>query len=376
MPEGLNPDHEQWHPRRRRAALYDQAVTNATDTRASALTGLAAVLVAGGAAFVSLVTGSWQPPAATATAWSLAYGVYLVVYLLDAEILVRRPLLPARPAAVLLLLAGLAVWFLAPELNWMATLFVVTTASWTSLVRRRALVAVVGVQSAAVTVGMALAGADAGPPRAVTDVVPLSADDARGTTLAAASFPLVLGGLVGGVVVSLTVAGTWRRVTAIVVHAALGGPAVAGLLHGLGGLHGAYLADSLAVGLALLGIGATIVGAVGLLGRPGLAAGLVLFLLVANPLSAAAVPVEFLLSPWGAVGQWFPPGASATLLRDLSYFPGADTTFPWLVLTGWAALGLTLSLAGRARDRGAATSPALRGAEVVSPVPAPAPSAR
>jgi len=220
------------------------------------------------------------------------------------------------------------------------------------------------------------APADAVPTVAVTDVVPLSADDARGTTLAAASFPLVLGGLVGGVVVSLTVAGTWRRVTAIVVYAALGGPAVAGLLHGLGGLHGAYVADSLAVGLALLGIAATIVGAVRLLGRPGIAAGLVLFLLVANPLSAAAVPVEFLLPPWGAVGQWFPPGAAATLLRDLSYFPGADTTFPWLVLSGWAALGLLLSIVGHVRDRGAATSAALHGTEVASPMPTPAPSAR
>lgn len=218
--------------------------------------------------------------------------------------------------------------------------------------------------------------AEAVPTVAVTDAVPLSADDPRGSTLAAASFPLVLGGMVGGIAISLAVVGVWRRVAALGVYSVVGGLAIAGILHGLGGLHGAYLADSLAVALTLLGIGSTIVGAVAVLGRPGIAVGPVLFLLVANPLSASAMPVEFLLSPWGAVGQWFPPGASATLLRDLSYFPAADTDFPWLVLTGWAVLGLLLSLVGHFRDRGAATAAALREAEGVAPAAEPVGAAR
>jgi hypothetical protein len=218
--------------------------------------------------------------------------------------------------------------------------------------------------------------AEAVPTVAVTDVVPLSVDDPRGSTLAAASFPLVLGGMVGGIAISLAVVGVWRRVAALGVYSVAGGLAIAAILHGLGGLHGAYLADSLAVGLTLLGIGGTIVGAVAVLGRPGIAVGPVLFLLVANPLSASAMPVEFLLSPWGAVGQWFPPGASATLLRDLSYFPAADTTLPWLVLTGWAVLGLLLSLVGHFRDRGAATAAALREADEVAPAAEPVGAAR
>lgn len=88
-----------------------------------------------------------------------------------------------------------------------------------------------------------------------------------------------------------------------------------------------------------------------------------LFLFIANPISAAAQPVEFLTAPWGAIGQWFPPGAAATLLRELSYFPRADTLFPWLVLAGWAVLGLLLSTLGHYRDRGAATQAALAAAE-------------
>jgi len=136
--------------------------------RASAGTGLAAALAAGGAVLVSALTGGWQPALGTAVAWLVAFVAYVVVYALHAELVVPRPVLPERAAAVALLVIGLVVWFLAPELNWMATLFVVTIASWTSLVRRRALVAVVVVQSAAVTVGMALAGADAGPTVALT----------------------------------------------------------------------------------------------------------------------------------------------------------------------------------------------------------------
>ncbi|MFS0792493.1 hypothetical protein [Microbacterium sp. 1P10AE] len=45
------------------------------------------------------------------------------------------------------------------------------------------------------------------------------------------------------------------------------------------------------------------------------------------------------------------PGASATLIRDLSYFPAADTTQPWLVLTAWAVVGLVLSAIGHWRSR-------------------------
>ena len=80
-------------------------------------------------------------------------------------------------------------------------------------------------------------------------------------------------------------------------------------------------------------------------------------------IAVLAQPVEFLTAPWGAIGQWFPPGAAATLLRELSYFPRADTLFPWLVLAGWAVLGLLLSTLGHYRDRGAATQAALAAAE-------------
>lgn len=194
----------------------------------------------------------------------------------------------------------------------------------------------------------------------VTDVVPLASTDPRGAALISASFPLLIGGLLGGIVITVVVVGVWRRVVALLVYAAVAGLALTGIMQGwFGALQGSYLANSAAIALAVLAIGATIVGFASLVGRPGVAIGPVLFLLIANPISAAAQPLEFLAQPWGAVGQWFPPGAAATLVRDLSYFPRADALFPWLVLAAWAVLGLLLAMVGHFKDTGAASAAAI-----------------
>ncbi|MBM7505586.1 hypothetical protein ACFPER_00620 [Agromyces aurantiacus] len=190
---------------------------------------------------------------------------------------------------------------------------------------------------------------------AVTDVVPLADTDPRGTGLTAAMFPIVIGGMLGGIAISLAVIGAMRRVAAVVVYSAVGGLLLTGILQGwFGALQGDYWVNSAAIALALAAIAAPITGLVALIGRAGIALGAVTFLLGANPISAAAIPVEFLPAPWGAVGQWFPPGAAATLLRDLSYFPSADATFPWLVLAAWATGGIVLSLVGHFRTAGGA----------------------
>jgi hypothetical protein len=185
----------------------------------------------------------------------------------------------------------------------------------------------------------------------VTDVVPLASTDERGTGLAAAAFPMVLGGMLGGIVVSLLVVGVWRRLVALTAYAIIAGAGLAAIMQGwFGVLQGDYLANSLAIALSLFATGATIVGMTALIGPPGVAVGAIITLLIGNPISAAAQPVEFLPEPWGAIGQWFVPGASITLLRDLSYFPGADATMPWLVLAGWALGSVALMFAGHYRD--------------------------
>jgi len=192
-----------------------------------------------------------------------------------------------------------------------------------------------------------------------TDVVPLASTDPHGSTIGAASFPMVLGGILGGALIAVSVVGVWRRVSSLAIYSVLGAAAITGVLQGwFGGLQGDYFVNAGAIALVLLGIGGTMLGLVALIGRPGIAVGPVIFLLGANPISAAALPIEFIASPWGAVGQWFPPGAGATLLRELSYFPKSDMTFPWLVLAGWALLGLLLSLMGHFKNSGAASTAA------------------
>ena len=165
-----------------------------------------------------------------------------------------------------------------------------------------------------------------GAPVPVTDVVPLGSGDPRGAILGLITLPLVMGGMIGGILVSILVVGVWRRVTAVAASAVFGGLAVAGVLQGMfGAIEGSYLVNAGIIGLAIFGIASTIVGFVSVVGRRGIAIGPVLFLLIANPIAAAAQPWQMLLAPWGAIGQWMPPGAAAALLRDESYFPRADT---------------------------------------------------
>jgi hypothetical protein len=76
--------------------------------------------------------------------------------------------------------------------------------------------------------------------------------------------------------------------------------------------------------------------------------GALLVFLVGNPLSGVSSAPELLPQPWGAVGQWMPVGAGGSLLRSVTYFGGAGDAQALWVLAGYAGLGLTLVLLGRA----------------------------
>jgi hypothetical protein len=187
---------------------------------------------------------------------------------------------------------------------------------------------------------------------AVTDVVPLASTDSRGLGLTAASFPLVLGGMLGGILISLLVAGVWRRLVSVVVYGLVTGFAVVSIMQGwFGVLQGDFWINGLAVSLATFATASFIVGMNALIGKAGIAVGSVVTMLVGNPLSSAAQPLQFTAAPWGAIGQWFVPGASGTLVRDLSYFPDANPTFAWLVLAGWALVGVVTMMAGHFRNQ-------------------------
>jgi hypothetical protein len=203
----------------------------------------------------------------------------------------------------------------------------------------------------------------------VTDLAPFADSDPQGIGLTVSLFPLVIGGVLGGVLISLTVVGGLRRVVAVVIYAAAAGLVLTGILQSwLGALQAGFWVDAGAIALAIGAIATTVTGLAGLLGRPGVALGAVSMILFANPLSAANVPVEFLLQPWGAIGQWMPPGAAATLLRDLSYFPDAEVAFPWALLGCWMLAGLMLTLVDVPGRRAARA----QAAAAVASEPAPA----
>jgi hypothetical protein len=185
-----------------------------------------------------------------------------------------------------------------------------------------------------------------------TVVVPLSTDDPTGGGLAASAFPMMMGGMIGGILISLLVVGPVRRLAALgglAVAVGIGIPLI--LQTWFGFLQGDFWLNAAAIGLSVLATASFIVGCTSLIGRAGIAIGAVVTMLVGNPLSAAAVPVQFLPAPWGEIGQFMVPGASNWLVRSLSYFPDSDVSKQWWILATWAAVGIVLTVVGHFRSQ-------------------------
>lgn len=227
----------------------------------------------------------------------------------------------------------------------------VLTAPAGSAVATQMLTAVAAQLQAQFAQQVVAAGGDASTAQVtVTAVVPLSASDPTGTGLAAASFPLMFGGLLGGVLISLLVVGRVRRVVALVGFSAASGLVIALVMQTwFAFLQGSFWMNILGITASILATSAFVVGFAALLGRAGLAIAAVVTMLFANPISAAATPWQFIAAPWGTIGQYFVPGASNWLIRSLSYFPDASNAKQWSVLGVWIVGGLVLTLIGRRR---------------------------
>lgn len=203
------------------------------------------------------------------------------------------------------------------------------------------------------------------PTVTVTDVVPLSDDDSTGAGLAIAGLPLTIGGIIGGVLISLLVRSRRMRALSVLVYGAVGGIALALILQsGFGILQGNFGLNALAAGLAVGSTAGIINGFVSLVGPAGIGIGAILTMFIGNPISSLNSPKEFLAWHWGDIGQYFVPGASGTLLRDLSYFPDASMAMQWWVLILWLVAGLALMITGhlvalaRAKSQVSATAAA------------------
>ncbi len=176
--------------------------------------------------------------------------------------------------------------------------------------------------------------------------------------------PLAPAGLVAGAVVTLLGLRGFRAVAAALV-----GVVAAALGHSrLGALTGNWWAEAGTLGLATLAVSAAVAGLAALVGPAGIGAVAFLVMFLGNPFSAAASAPQLLPDPVGTTGQWLPPGASATLLRPVSFFDGAAATGPALTLAWWAVLGLGAVMLGNALKQ--RTKPTAS----TSAEPAPAPA--
>ncbi|MFF7777402.1 ABC transporter permease [Streptomyces tanashiensis] len=208
------------------------------------------------------------------------------------------------------------------------------------------------------------AQAPAGAQVQVTDVVAAPAGDPRGAVLGASLLPLALVGAASGVATVLLGLRGARAVTTLVGAAALAGLVGAALADSwLGALTGSWWAEAGVLGLTVLAIGSAFAGLATLLGKPGFGLGAALTILLGNAFSGMSSAPELLPTGVGALGQWLPPGAGGSALRSVSGFDGAAAGGPLLVLSLWAAAGLTATALGSRRRR----------AEAPAPEPAPAP---
>jgi hypothetical protein len=176
--------------------------------------------------------------------------------------------------------------------------------------------------------------------------------DPKGIGLAAGALPLALGGFMGAVVIMMLIPGPAGRVLTAVGFAVIGGLAiVATLQYVIGTFDGNFWMTSLA---GMFGIAATCFTVLGLrevLGSPGLGIAAILLVLLGNPLSGLGGGPEMLPTPWGAIGQLLPPGATGALMRNVAFFNGYGATKPLIILACYLIGGATLFALGAARTR-------------------------
>jgi len=202
--------------------------------------------------------------------------------------------------------------------------------------------------AASPTVASVLTQQLAGPQVRVVDVVPVDPDDPRGAGLASAFLPMLLTAIVAAALLWMAVRGRWGRVVGVVTFAVLAGLAEAAILvYGYGALAGSYPAIAAVLALIAAAITGVVTGLAAVFGRIGVALGALVVFVLGNPLSAINSAPELLPQPWGAVGQFLPPGAGGTLLRSVAYFDGAAAATPAWTLAAYALVGLALILLAR-----------------------------
>lgn len=197
------------------------------------------------------------------------------------------------------------------------------------------------------------AASEGGEAVKVEDVV---AAGPAGGALAASVLPLVLAGLLTGVLAATATSSAVRRGALVVAGSLLAGVAGAAIVQSwLEVIDGDWVANAAALSLTVLAIAATVVGTAALIGRAGILVAALTMIFLGNPFSAVATGPEMLPEPAGAIGQLLPPGAGGNLLRSTGFFDGAGGGGHIAVLAAWALAGFAALAVAGARRRFAPT---------------------
>jgi len=188
------------------------------------------------------------------------------------------------------------------------------------------------------------------------DVVPAASDDPRQAALVGSALPLVISGIVSGLLLTMRLQTASERIVAILLVALFTGFAMTSIVQfGFKTLEGSYLTNSLIASLAVAAVVSFEVGLGSSFGTPGLGLAAFTMMLVANPFSALSSAPEMLPGIWGPIGQLLPLGAFGHLLRSVAFFDGHGASQPFWVLLGWVIFGLTLVLFGSRQSNQTAT---------------------
>lgn len=193
----------------------------------------------------------------------------------------------------------------------------------------------------------------------VTETTPLPSGDSAGGGLGVMLQVVILGGTIGSMGLGRLVPryrANWGRgelpLVFLALYALCVGAGIAGLARGFGvGDHVDYLHLMLSLALINLAVTASTSALVSLIGTAGAGIGGLLYFLIGAPISGAATAGPLMPAFWHDFGQALPPGAGATLLRRVLYFPDAPLGAPILTLalyagTGAAVLGTVNLIAG------------------------------
>jgi hypothetical protein len=187
----------------------------------------------------------------------------------------------------------------------------------------------------------------AGLPVRIEDVVPADPDDPRGAAFSSMVLPLVLAGIITGVIITLLGRPGLGAIGILVAVATLSGLVTIGMVQGwLGIIEGPWLLNAAVLSLGVLAIASVVTGLAALIGPPGIGVAAVLMVFVGNPWSGISSAPELLPQAAGFIGQLLPPGATGQLLRSIAFFDGAGAGRHLVVLLVWIALGLGAILAG------------------------------